>query len=73
MGHTSLTIQVLRIFQPEKGSSCQEVKLSNIDKHGLSYWGQNDLENDLKGHENYFKLAGGSSYWGFVLLRVRLQ
>ena len=25
------------------------------------------MENDLKGNENYFELAGGSSYKGFEL------
>ena len=25
--------------------------------------------NELKGNKNYFELAGGSSYWGFELLR----
>ena len=25
------------------------------------------MENDLKGNENYFELAGGSSYGGFEL------
>ena len=29
--------------------------------------------NNLKGNKNYFELAGGSSYRGFELLRVRLQ
>ena len=29
--------------------------------------------NDLKGNKNYFELAGGSSYLGFKLLRVKLQ
>ena len=29
--------------------------------------------NDLKGHKNYFELAGSSSYRGFELLRVKLQ
>ena len=29
--------------------------------------------NNLKGNKNYFELAGGSSYRGFELMRVRLQ
>ena len=29
--------------------------------------------NDLKGNKNYFELAGGSSYRGFELPRVKLQ
>ena len=33
-----------------------------------SYQGQNYIENDLKGNENCFELAGGSSYRGFELL-----
>ena len=28
--------------------------------------------NDLKGKKSYFELAGGSSYRGFELLRVKL-
>ena len=31
------------------------------------------MENDLKGNENWFELAGGSSYRGFKLPRVKLQ
>ena len=31
------------------------------------------MENDLKGNENWFELAGGSSYRGFELPRVKLQ
>ena len=31
------------------------------------------MENDLKGNENGFELAGGSSYRGFELPRVKLQ
>ena len=31
------------------------------------------MENDLKGYENWFELAGGSSYRGFELPRVKLQ
>ena len=31
------------------------------------------FRNDLKGKKNYFKLAGGSSYRGFKLPRVKLQ
>ena len=31
------------------------------------------MENDLKGNGNYFELAGGSSYRGFELPRVKLQ
>ena len=31
------------------------------------------MKNDLKGNENWFKLAGGSSYRGFELPRVKLQ
>ena len=31
------------------------------------------MENDLKGSENWFELAGGSSYRGFELPRVKLQ
>ena len=30
-------------------------------------------KNDLKGNENCFELAGGSSYRGFELPRVKLQ
>ena len=29
--------------------------------------------NELKGNKNYFELAGGSSYRGFELPRVKLQ
>ena len=29
--------------------------------------------NDLKGNKNYFELAGGSSYRGFELPRVKLH
>jgi len=29
------------------------------------------MENDLKGNENCFQLAGGSSYLGFELPRVK--
>ena len=32
----------------------------------------NLYRNDLKGNKNYFELAGGLSYWGFELLRVKL-
>ena len=32
-----------------------------------SYWGYNYVENVLKGNENCFELAGGSSYRGFEL------
>ena len=40
--------------------------LSRLDKHGSSY-----IENDLKGKENWFELAGGSSYHrGFELSGV---
>ena len=31
------------------------------------------MENDLKGNENWFELAGGSSYRGFELPRAKLQ
>ena len=31
------------------------------------------ISNDLRGNKNYFKLAEGSSYRGFELLRVKLQ
>ena len=31
------------------------------------------MENDLKGNENWFELAGGSSYRGSELPRVKLQ
>ena len=31
------------------------------------------MENDLKRNENWFELAGGSSYRGFELPRVKLQ
>ena len=31
------------------------------------------MENELKGNENCFELAGGSSYRGLELLRVTLQ
>ena len=31
------------------------------------------MENDLKGNENWCELAGGSSYRGFKLPRVKLQ
>ena len=31
------------------------------------------FENDRKGKKNYFELAGGSSYPGFALPRVKLQ
>ena len=30
-------------------------------------------KNDLRGNKNYFELAGGSSYRGFELPRVKLQ
>ena len=29
--------------------------------------------NDLRGNKNFFELAGGSSYRGFELTRVKLQ
>ena len=32
-----------------------------------NYRGQNHIENDPKGNENWFKLAGGSSYREFEL------
>ena len=31
------------------------------------------MENELKGNENWFELARGSSYRGFELPRVKLQ
>ena len=31
------------------------------------------IENELKGNTNYFEIAGGSSYRGFELPRVKLQ
>ena len=31
------------------------------------------MVNDLKGMENWFELAGGSSYRGFELPRLKLQ
>ena len=31
------------------------------------------MENDLKGNENWFELAGDSSYREFELPRVKLQ
>ena len=31
------------------------------------------MENDLKGNENWLELAGGSSYQGFELPRLKLQ
>ena len=44
--------------------------LSRLEKHGSSlYRGYNYIENDLKGIE----LAGGSSYRGLKLPRVKLQ
>ena len=33
----------------------------------------NYIENDLKGKENWFELAGGLIYRGFELPRVKLQ
>ena len=34
----------------------------------VSYRGQNYIEKDLKGNENWFKLVGGSSYWESTVL-----
>ena len=31
------------------------------------------MENDLKGNENYYELAEGSSFRGFELPRVKLK
>ena len=39
----------------------------NIKRFESSTQGWNHIENDLKGNENYFKLVGGSSLWGFKL------
>ena len=47
--------------------------LSSAGKRGSSYREYNYIENDLKGNENCFELAGGSSYRGFELPRVKLQ
>ena len=47
--------------------------LSRLDKRGSSYRGQICIENDLKGNDNCFELAGCSSYRGFEFLRVKLQ
>ena len=37
-------------------------RLFKGSKHGSSYWGWNYIENDLRGNENWFELARGSSY-----------
>ena len=40
--------------------------------HALEAWFEL-YRNHLKGNKNYFELAGGSSYRGFALQRVKLQ
>ena len=42
-------------------------------KHGLSILRVKLYRNVLKGNKNYFEIAGGSSYRGFELPRVKLQ
>ena len=45
--------------------------------HALKTWFELSrvklYRNELKGNKNYFELAGGSSYQGFDLRRVKLQ
>ena len=42
-------------------------------KHGSSYRGWSHIENDLRGNENWFELAGVRVIVGFELPRVKLQ
>ena len=42
-------------------------------KHGSSYRGWSHIENDLRGNENWFELAGVRVIMGFELPRVKLQ
>ena len=42
-----------------------------LGKHGSSYWGE--IISKMMWRENWFEIAGGSSYRGFELLRVTLQ
>ena len=45
--------------------------------HALKTWFELSrvklYRNELKGNKNYFELAGGASYQGFELRRVKLQ
>ena len=53
------------------GSCCFEPSREKVQVIGsLSYRGQNYIENYLKGNENCFELAEGSSYRGFELPEV---
>lgn len=44
----------------------------DFDRWSLSYGGYKYKEDDLKGTQNHFELARGSSYPGFELLGVKL-
>ena len=68
-------LHCLKINSIFRTITCSTVyfELWSLDKRGTSYWMENYVENYLKGNETCFELAGGSSYRGSEVLRVKLQ
>ena len=60
-------------FNASDASALFFSRLFKLSKHGSSYRARVKLyRNDLKRKKNYFELAGGSSYRGFELSRVKI-
>ena len=77
-GHYSVSLHGFKKFcyqppSPLEASTWFFFPTCHVLKTWFKLLGVKLHRNDRKGNKDYFELAGGSSYRGFKLLRVKLQ